>query len=560
MSSNFLRLKNSRCTEIPETFLELFSCENITVLDVEFANLLIIRKFDFKNFLNLKHFTLIVNKLKTIVPKSFQKLQKLEYFNFEAKSIETLPSDFLSSLSKLEHLQLSVPELKNIPYKLLKHNGKLRNLKLDYCNDIEIDFIKSLRNIEILDWRVSVDIIFFGLFQFRLDNLRVFKSSNAFFSIEDTGFFQNLTHLYLTGSVFRKHVFSAILQCRNLKIVHAVNNSGLVRIDCGATYFSSYLTYLNLSCNRINYIAPRTFSNFPNLQVCNMSNNFLLSLSTRVFQGLTDIIVLNLSHNFISFVDFNVFSDLQNLQILDLKSNYIQDYTYIRIFCLKSLTKLFLGFNKMKTLRLMFSAITVYDKMELVDFQNNNIETLNDYLFMPLSNLKFIYLKMNCIRVIEHCHFQGLHLLEHLDLSFNLIRKICPATFSGLSSLKILKLSHNQIRILSEDFFKDCSNLEILDLSSNHLVQFSTKLLQNNRRLKFFLFHDNYVKHIPIDLFQYSLLHFVNLSNNPLDYKNTLFFDNCASRNCVFIIDNNFQSYLMENNLFFTVKIIVETP
>ena len=70
-----------------------------------------------------------------------------------------------------------------------------------------------------------------------------------------------------------------------------------------------------------------------------------------------------------------------------------------------------------------------YDMLETLELGNNNIYTIKDNIFSPLTNLKTMRLSYNQISYISEHGFAGLEKLEELNLSHKNIRTIMANIF-----------------------------------------------------------------------------------------------------------------------------------
>ena len=118
---------------------------------------------------------------------------------------------------------------------------------------------------------------------------------------------------------------------------------------------------------------------------------------------------------------------------------------------------------------------------QIIDFSNNNIDTLPSGVFRCFPSLRTLILNKNLIKGPYKHSFLGLRCLENLYLSDNKITFISRGTFQHLSGLKILSLKNNIIQLIdsgsicplpingSVDPRKPAATLTVLNANNNNI-------------------------------------------------------------------------------------------
>jgi len=280
------------------------------------------------------------------------------------------------------------------------------------------------------------------------------------------------------------------------------------------------VTKLELSRNKINKIAPASFSPLLNLQSLYLGYNPLTAsnLEEAIFglQGkpLVSLNIVNISlggvlpsstfhllknssiqrlflrNNKIREIPSNIFTDLPHIQTLDLSGSGILTISDTAFHGLESLRFLFLNDNQLTTvprnlpkslqsLYLNGNQITalendVFQNMSSLQnlyLGNNRIHTLHENAFGGLINLKKLHLVQNIIATLPGKVFQSLVHLESLELNKNSLTTIPdePDVLSSMVSLQNLNLADNQLRTMPLEIFENLKSLLYLHLRGNNL-------------------------------------------------------------------------------------------
>jgi len=115
-----------------------------------------------------------------------------------------------------------------------------------------------------------------------------------------------------------------------------------------------------------------------------------------------------------------------------------------------------------------------------IDMSFNNISTLTNKDFVNLTHLEILLLNNNDISSLEPYVFHQTIKLLHLDLSNNKIDVINLSLLKSLNQLRRLYLQNNAIQYIHPNLFDHNHHLVLLDISGNHIKYFEPETFQNN--------------------------------------------------------------------------------
>ncbi|XP_044732072.1 leucine-rich repeat-containing protein 4C-like, partial [Chrysoperla carnea] len=90
--------------------------------------------------------------------------------------------------------------------------------------------------------------------------------------------------------------------------------------------------------------------------------------------------------------------------------------------------------------------------------QNNQIETISDFAFENLLNLKLLNLSNNNLQTYHEQTFKGLENLKILDLNNTGLKQFTPKAFFQQTFVDEFYVSNNNIRIINSNSFLDITN------------------------------------------------------------------------------------------------------
>jgi hypothetical protein len=163
---------------------------------------------------------------------------------------------------------------------------------------------------------------------------------------------------------------------------------------------------------------------------------------------------------------------------------------------------------------------------------------LHEYTFKTMTDLSFLSLESNSLKVVHPLLFTHLSSIYQLVLSSNLMDSLvnynfsekklsilnlkgCKVInvrhfyFSRIAKLVYLDLSENQISSIDYNFFDNLSNLHDLDLSNNFILRPDARVFRKNRKLFLINLESNLVLNVDVGTFQHlNALTRINLKAN----------------------------------------------
>ncbi|XP_064880070.1 relaxin receptor 2-like [Oncorhynchus nerka] len=238
---------------------------------------------------------------------------------------------------------------------------------------------------------------------------------------------------------------------------------------------STNVTWLSLKSNKIKSLSDNIFSKYAHLQRLFLQNNSIQTISSEAFSGLYKLEKLFLSVNSISSLKLGVFSDLRNLWWLVLDHNPLKSISQDTFTGLTSL--MFLSMVNTSLVQLPQPSLCHHTpNLSWVDFEGNQVLTINYSTLITCSQLTVLLLMNNRIHGLPVRSFQTLVLLEELDLSNNRIKELPKNTFKSLKSLVKLNISHNPLFHIYPGHFDDLTQLQSLGLEGIEIPNIQTKM------------------------------------------------------------------------------------
>ncbi|XP_071002974.1 relaxin receptor 2-like [Oncorhynchus clarkii lewisi] len=238
---------------------------------------------------------------------------------------------------------------------------------------------------------------------------------------------------------------------------------------------STNVTWLSLKSNKIKSLSDNIFSKYAHLQRLFLQNNSIQTISNEAFSGLHKLEKLFLSVNSISSLKLGVFSDLRNLWWLVLDHNPLKSISQDTFTGLTSL--MFLSMVNTSLVELPQPSLCHHTpNLSWVDFEGNQVLTINYSTLITCSQLTVLLLMNNRIHALPVRSFQTLVLLEELDLSNNRIKELPKNTFKSLKSLVKLNISHNPLFHIYPGHFDDLTQLQSLGLEGIEIPNIQTKM------------------------------------------------------------------------------------
>lgn len=162
-------------------------------------------------------------------------------------------------------------------------------------------------------------------------------------------------------------IFKSFSQMRSLKIQKHMEN-----LEPGIFQHATFLTYLDLDCNK------------------------LTVLKHGVFKGAENLVEIHLTKNCLSYIDIGTFENLNSLRVLDLSWNQIAFIHAEAFRPLTSLMRLYLFSNPLMVLNETQFATNLL--LEDLHLQPCNLTALHENTFSHLVHLRNLFLRNNiCI-------------------------------------------------------------------------------------------------------------------------------------------------------------------
>jgi len=256
------------------------------------------------------------------------------------------------------------------------------------------------------------------------------------------------------------------------------------------------------------------FQNYFNLMKLDLSYNNLTRLNYGSFKNLKMLEYLDLSFNQIYFIDGRIFGDrgdlkAKKLKYLNLESNKIINFNDV-LANLINLDEFVISNNQLVAMPLFATQIKVdfSSRVHYFYFNLNRIKTLT-YFSFDMSSLLLLDFNNNEISTIESDAFEELKNLQILSISGNFLCNITNEIFLNQLNLINLNLSHNLIEFVELNSFQNLIELKVLDLSFNRLLSIENNLFKGLANLNDLYLLNNFT----FRLLNQSFNHLINIGN-----------------------------------------------
>ncbi|XP_077078266.1 leucine-rich repeat and immunoglobulin-like domain-containing nogo receptor-interacting protein 3 [Siphateles boraxobius] len=272
---------------------------------------------------------------------------------------------------------------------------------------------------------------------------------------------------------------------------------------------------LDLSRNRLRWVAPGDLAPYPRLEDVDLSENLITTLEPNAFASLQALRTLRLRGNQLKLVPMGAFARLANLTALDLSENKIVillDYTFQD---LRSLKHLEVGDNDL--VYISHKAFSGLIGLEDLTIERCNLTSLSGQTLSYLRNLVTLRLRHLSISALEDQNFRKLSALRGLEIdSWPYLEYISPLSFQGLN-LSWLFITNTNITSVPSASFRNLAYLTSLNLSYNPISVLESWAFRDLIRLKeLHMISTNLLTVEPHALGGLRQIRVLNLSNNEL--------------------------------------------
>ncbi|CAI9284247.1 unnamed protein product [Lactuca saligna] len=413
------------------------------------------------------------------IDSSLLSLNSLTYLDLSGNSFTRIPN-FLGSLKTLHHLKLANIELTSskFPHQL----GNLSSLQT-------LDLLATPVIIKNTDWLSRLSSL-------KYLNLSYIDLSESVGLLNNVITLPSLVELQLESCSLPNNTAKSFN--RTSSVSFAVVNINSNDLPNSMIYpwlfnFSSTLTYIDLSNNKLLGIIPEAFGMFKNLQTLDLTNNGLQGGIPVSFGNFGNIRELFLSGNNLNqdlsglFDNLSGFGPERSLQVLDLSYNQLSgslpDFTKFT-----SLKELYLEqnqlngsfprkFEKISDLLILDLAdnringflpnLSVFASLRELYFERNLLNGTLAEKLEPLSKLESLGASSNFFQgTISETHVANLSRLTYLDLSFNSLDLEIGSDWSATFQLETISLSSCKLGSSFPRWLRTQTNFSVFDISN----------------------------------------------------------------------------------------------
>lgn len=193
-------------------------------------------------------------------------------------------------------------------------------------------------------------------------------------------------------------------------------NCGSVGMERFPSVLPPTTSTLDLSHNRLTWLAPATFHGLTRLNVLFMSHNQISLLSPAAFHNTNTLQHLDLSSNKLQVVGRHPFQDLLALEELLLYNNRITHVESNALMGLSNLKKVYLSFNQITDFPFFSFHKHSHPKLVTLDLSSNRISRLplDDIVLLPVTAQRGLFLHNNSLvcdcstyRILWHWEKEG---------------------------------------------------------------------------------------------------------------------------------------------------------
>jgi Leucine-rich repeat (LRR) protein len=454
-----LNLSNNRLKYIEEYLFGYL--RQLTELNLASNNLSLSMKNYFYNLGYLKTLKLGFNQINsTYFLKSSPDIRNLEYLHLEHNKIDLIEENDFENFTKLKFLNLNSNPIKIIQDKAFEKMNSLQSLKLSNTSIKHLTLSSSLKELDL-------SYLNFSIFSKKdLSTLEWISLANARTNISIENFISNSTKFidfsfnffdFKSLNVLGSSMESLILRQTNLQDLDEIYLKNLIN-----------LKYLDLAFNNLTFISPQAFENTKLLEYLDLSSNSIYDFEI----DLKLLKYLNLENNKIEKTN-EILLNLFSIEIFKMANNRLKKYPYFdmtqfNISIGETFLEIHLNDNQLDKIEYF---TFIFGKLNLANFESNNISFIDSGAFLNCRSLKFLSIANNRLVNITQNNFHFLFSLVYLNLSFNRIEIIEKNSFKNLNKLKSLDLNYNKLHSIENNIFLGLTNLNFLSLLSQNKLK-----------------------------------------------------------------------------------------
>ena len=506
---------------------------HINAVDLSLANCSIHTIHALNKMEHVRYIILHNNFIKYIAANTLFDLPNVYYIDLNYNLIEQCPKIHLPSL---RFLSLAHNKIRNITEECLNAFPNLRKFAVGH-NHLGNFPELSHENLEELELQGNeINYISSNTAEYFPKLRFLFLAGNRIVSLRDIRGALSVPQLYLANNlidkVSRSELFyrsnSVDLQLSNnfISVVNFSTPRNIISIVLDKNYIeevslgalNSQIQLLIMSANRIASLS--FLISFPNLVTLDLSGNRITYVARADFRASLALESIKLSSNYIRTIESDSLTRLTNLRYVDLANNSLSvlgdsTFPHASLRCLRiasngllNVSNIFTGIpNKLNSLDLSDNAFThsintilnvssmskVFIILKMSNF-SKNIEAISSSLvniefthlhYLYLSAVKFslfsfpfsapsltrLNLMFTELQRIPSDVLRNTPDVEDLFLEGNCIRYIRKKDFITIRKLYQIKLANNQIHYIERGAFQLTEKLRNLDLSHNNIKQ-----------------------------------------------------------------------------------------
>ncbi|CAL2032446.1 unnamed protein product [Caenorhabditis brenneri] len=463
------------------------------------------------------------NKIRRLDKNSFRSFRKIRELDISYNQIQTVEDSSFETVGHMQSLDLSFNKIAYLPRGMLKNFAKtLKTLKLaENMVHATPEALRDLRNLTHLNLNGN------KLNRIDGDVLRGCKETLVELFIANN-FLEHIPHGVLSGMKQLEHLdisknkILSLKKPSSLLSITADETSSVRRLNLAGNRINNmsdihifenmpFLTYVDVSFNRIRFISPRVFEKLNNLESLFLQNN-QLSHFPSLFR-LEKLRHLMLDNNQIQKIDNFSLADLPKLQHLSLAGNQIDIITENTFANLRSLRYLDISNNRI--IKILPSALYQLPALDVLHLDQNNLNEIDRDAFRSFSDLQSLKLSHNAFRRFS-CEFLGsISQVHQLDLSSNQINEIDISCIAR--GLRKLSLASNSVEKIHRKLLQDATELTSIDMSHNGIIDVDNDAFAECKRLSHVKLSHNYIRNLWKGTFQYQeKLHSLDISFNDI--------------------------------------------